>query len=57
MELTAFLQPGAATEVLFDIEQLEKAHRGRLEFSLVQEGVRWLHENGMPVGILHLPAQ
>jgi hypothetical protein len=52
LDLDFYLKPGDSTEVTFDVSRPSMPGEYLFEVSLVQEGVRWLHENGMSVGAL-----
>lgn len=54
LDMNKVISPGASVEILFDPELSFAVSDGRLEVSIVQEGVRWLHDFGMEVGVLDL---
>lgn len=55
-EVNTVIQPGASSDVLLDPGLPSGVRTGRIEVSLVQEGVRWLHSAGMAVGVVDLGA-
>jgi len=50
-EVDLYLGPGESKVVTFVVTPPSARGDYRFEVSLVQEGVRWLHENGMRIGV------